>query len=144
MPVPLMPRQILSSVFFVCAVFLVCATALPPVTAGAAPGSGGNNTTADTVVETVTDTVADTDAVTDTTAGWRIENDPSECLGFLPKPGCGYEPTDAGERGGSLQITLFLVMIGALAVIGTVIARNIVRRDRAMSAVAEDGTADAG
>lgn len=137
-----MPRRILSSLFFVCAVLLVCATALPSVRAGAADGPGGYITTTDTVVETITNT--DTDTVTDTTAGWRIENDPSECLGFLPRPGCGYEPTDAGERGGSLQITLFLVMIGALAVIGTVIARNVVRRDRAMSAAAEDGTADAG
>lgn len=116
--------------------------ALPAGTAGATGGPGGNDTTTDTVVDTVADTVVD--SVTDTTAGWRIERDPSECLGFLPKPGCGYEPTDAGERGGSLQITLFLVMIGALAVIGTVVARNIVRRDRALNAAVTDGTTDAG
>lgn len=116
--------------------------ALPVGTAGATQGLRGNDTTTDTVVDTVVDPVADN--VTDSTAVWRIEKDPSECLGFLPKPGCGYEPTDAGERGGSLQITLFLVMIGALAVIGTVIARNIVRRDRALNATVTDGTTDAG
>lgn len=116
--------------------------ALPAGTAGATQGLRGNDTTTDTVVGTVVDPVADN--VTDSTAVWRIEKDPSECLGFLPKPGCGYEPTDAGERGGSLQITLFLVMIGALAVIGTVIARNIVRRDRALNATVTDGTTDAG
>ena len=115
---------------------------LPGGTASAADGPGSNDTTTDSVVDTVVDTVVD--SVTDTTAGWRIERDPSECLGFLPKPGCGYEPTDAGERGGSLQITLFLVMIGALAVIGTVVARNIIRRDRALNAAVTDGTTDAG
>ena len=116
--------------------------ALPAGTAGASQGLRGNDTTTDTVVGTVVDPVVDN--VTDTTAVWRIEKDPSECLGFLPKPGCGYEPTDAGERGGSLQITLFLVMIGALAVIGTVVGRNIVRRDRALNAAVTDGTTDAG
>jgi hypothetical protein len=35
-------------------------------------------------------------------------------------------------------------MIGALAVIGTVVARNIVRRDRALNAAVTDGTTDAG
>lgn len=118
--------------------FFVCAMVLPAGTAVATGRPGSSDTTADTVVDTVVD------SVTDTTAGWRIENDPSECLGFLPKPGCGYEPTDAGERGGTLQITLFLVMIGALAVIGTVVARNIIRRDRAINAAAADRTTDAG
>ncbi|MEY4365261.1 MAG: hypothetical protein RLZZ305_605 [Actinomycetota bacterium] len=71
--------------------------------------------------------------VTSTTVAWRIEGDPSQCIGFLPKPDCGYEPLDAGERGGSLQITLFLVMMGGLGVIGTVVVRNVVRRDRAIA-----------
>lgn len=69
-----------------------------------------------------------------TTLAWRIERDPSECIGFLPKPDCGYKPEDAGERGGSLQITLFFVMIGAVGVVGSVIVRNVVRRDRAIAA----------
>ena len=69
-----------------------------------------------------------------TTIAWRIERDPSECIGFLPKPDCGYEPQDAGERGGALQVTLFFVMVGAVGVIGSVIARNVVRRDRALAA----------
>ena len=69
-----------------------------------------------------------------TTIAWRIERDPSECIGFLPKPDCGYAPQDAGERGGSLQITLFFVMIGAVGVVGSVIVRNVVRRDRAIAA----------
>ncbi|MGA1361453.1 MAG: hypothetical protein ACO36A_00870 [Ilumatobacteraceae bacterium] len=69
-----------------------------------------------------------------TTIAWRIERDPSECIGFLPKPDCGYAPQDAGERGGALQVTLFFVMIGAVGVIGSVVVRNVVRRDRAIAA----------
>ncbi|MFM2046664.1 MAG: hypothetical protein RL383_741 [Actinomycetota bacterium] len=80
---------------------------------------------------------ADDEPATSSTIAWRIEGDPSQCIGFLPKPDCGYEPLDAGERGGSLQITLFLVMMGALGVIGTVVVRNVVRRDRA---IAQAGT----
>jgi hypothetical protein len=76
---------------------------------------------------------ADDEPVTSSTIAWRIEGDPSQCIGFLPKPDCGYEPLDAGERGGSLQITLFLVMMGGLGVIGTVVVRNVVRRDRAIA-----------
>ena len=65
---------------------------------------------------------------------WRLENDPSECINSNPRPNCGYKPTDVGERGGALQITVFFVMMGAIAVIGTVIVRNIVKRDRAIAA----------
>ena len=81
-----------------------------------------------------TDTAVPADEVTDTTLVWRIENDPSECIGFLPKPGCGYEPTDAGERGGALQITLFFVLLGAVGFIATVVVRNVIQRDRTVNA----------
>ena len=84
-----------------------------------------------------TDLVAEappaTDEVTDTTTGWRLENDPSQCINSNPRPNCGYKPLDAGERGGALQITLFFVLMGALAVIGSVIIRNVIRRDRAIA-----------
>ena len=96
------------------------------------------------VLPTVPPALASDDTgTTDTTLVWRVERDPSECIGFLPKPGCGYAPQDAGERGGALQITLFFVMIGAIAVIGTVVVRNVVRRDRALArTVAPSGTDD--
>lgn len=81
-----------------------------------------------------TDTSVPAAAVTGDTNVWRAENDPSACLNSMPRPDCGYKPQDAGERGGWLQITVFFVMIGALAVIGTVIGRNVVRRDRAVAA----------
>ena len=76
---------------------------------------------------------AATDEVTDTTVVWRLENDPSECINSNPRPNCGYKPLDAGERGGALPITLLFVLLGALAVIGAVIIRNVIRRDRAIA-----------
>ena len=71
--------------------------------------------------------------VTDSTVVWRLENEPSACINSNPRPNCGYKPQDAGERGGALQITLFFVLIGALAVILAVVFRNVARRDRALA-----------
>jgi hypothetical protein len=48
----------------------------------------------------------------------------------LPRPGCGIEPTQAGDRGGTLQFAVFGLIIIGLAVIFTVVFRNVVRRDR--------------
>jgi hypothetical protein len=47
-----------------------------------------------------------------------LERDVSECISAVPQPGCGYEPQQAGDRGGWLQWTLFGVMLVALAFIG--------------------------
>lgn len=70
---------------------------------------------------------------TESTYVYDLENEPGECIGFLPKPGCGKEPTQAGDRGGSLQYITFGIMLGGLGVIGTVIGRNIVKRDRELA-----------
>ena len=70
--------------------------------------------------------------------GYDLENDPSECINFLPRPNCGKKPEDAGERGGALQYTVFVVILAGLGVIATVIGRNVVKRDRVMNAVAQD------
>ncbi|MFM8954575.1 MAG: hypothetical protein ACKOH9_02145 [Actinomycetota bacterium] len=56
---------------------------------------------------------------------YDLENEPSACIGFLPKPGCGKEPTDAGERGGALQYLVFGIMIVGLVVVGLGIARGV-------------------
>lgn len=96
---------------------------------GATPPAG--DTPGGTVV---VDSTVPQVAATDTTLAWRVQNDPSACINSNPRPNCGYKPTDAGERGGALQITVFFVMIGAMAVIATVIGRNVVRRDRAIAA----------
>jgi hypothetical protein len=67
---------------------------------------------------------------TESTYVYDLENEPGECIGFLPKPGCGKKPEQAGDRGGSLQYITFAIMLGGLGVIGTIIGRNIVKRDR--------------
>lgn len=71
--------------------------------------------------------------VTEPTYVYDLEREPSECIGFLPKPGCGKEPEQAGDRGGALQYLVFGIMLSGLAVIGTVLVRNVIRRDRAMN-----------
>ena len=80
-----------------------------------------------------TDNSTTTTAVTDSTFVYDLENEPSQCIGFLPKPGCGKKPEQAGDRGGALQWATFGVIIAGVAVIGTVLARNVIRRDRAIA-----------
>jgi hypothetical protein len=65
---------------------------------------------------------------TSTPAVYDLENEPSECIGFLPKPGCGKEPEDAGERGGSLQYLVFGIMITGLTIVGVSITRSVKKR----------------
>lgn len=107
----------------IAAVFLACVFTLSIPSALFAAGT-------DTDVEPQDDT----EVTDDTVYYYDLEKDPSECIGFLPKPGCGKEPEDAGERGGALQYTTFAVMLGGIGVIATVIGRNVIRRDRMMNA----------
>lgn len=74
----------------------------------------------------------------DSTFVYDLEREPADCIGFLPKPGCGKKPEQAGDRGGSLQYATFGLMIGGLAVIGTVLVRNVMKRDRAMAEQMQD------
>lgn len=69
----------------------------------------------------------------DSTFVYDLDREPDDCIGFLPRPGCGKKPEQAGDRGGSLQYLTFGLMIAGLATIGTVLVRNIMKRDRAMS-----------
>ena len=62
---------------------------------------------------------------TSTPAVYDLENEPSQCIGLLPRPGCGKEPQDAGERGGALQYATFGLMIAGLGVIGAGMVRGI-------------------
>jgi hypothetical protein len=66
----------------------------------------------------------------DTSFVYDLEKEPADCIGFLPKPGCGKKPQQAGDRGGSLQYLTFGIMILGLGTIGTVLARNVIKRDR--------------
>ncbi len=69
----------------------------------------------------------------DSTYVYDLDREPDDCIGFLPRPGCGKKPEQAGDRGGSLQYLTFGFMIVGLATIGTVLVRNVMKRDRAMS-----------
>jgi hypothetical protein len=61
---------------------------------------------------------------------YPLDSDVDECIGLLPKPGCGYAPTQAGDRGGGLQFVLLGLMMIGLAVVFTVVFRNVLRRDK--------------
>jgi hypothetical protein len=74
-----------------------------------------------------TDTSTSNASTSDTSipAMYDLENEPSQCIGLLPRPGCGKEPEDAGDRGGALQYTVFGLMMLGLGVIGTSVVRGI-------------------
>jgi hypothetical protein len=103
-----------------CAVALMCMTA--PFVATMAHAADTTDTTT-------------TSVVTDSTYVYDLVNEPSQCIGFLPKPDCGKKPQQAGDRGGALQWATFGVIIAGVGVIATVLVRNVIRRDRA---IAED------
>ncbi len=67
--------------------------------------------------------------------GTEDETDPGleQCVGLLPKPGCGREPVESGDRGGAMQFATFGVLIAALVVIGVRIARAVVARDKSLT-----------
>lgn len=61
---------------------------------------------------------------------YPLEGDVDACIGLLPRPGCGVEPTQAGDRGGALQFAVFGLIIVGLTVIFTIVFRNVIRRDK--------------
>ena len=46
---------------------------------------------------------------------------------------CGKKPQSSGDRGGWMQYTVFLVMLAGVGVVGSVLIRNVIRRDRAIA-----------
>ena len=65
---------------------------------------------------------------------------------IIPLPDSGAEPEDAGDRGGALQITVFLVMLAGIALIVTLVVRESrkARRARDARVAAGDGGDDDG
>jgi hypothetical protein len=59
-----------------------------------------------------------------------IERGVNECISALPKPGCGREPVDAGDRGGWQQLLVFGVLMAGMAGIGTRVVFSVRKRDR--------------
>jgi hypothetical protein len=62
--------------------------------------------------------------------------DYSACVGLYPKPGCGTKPVLSGDRGGTMQIGVFAILIAGMAFIGMRIARSVIARDRERDAAA--------
>jgi hypothetical protein len=71
--------------------------------------------------------------VTDSTYVYDLVNEPSECINSNPRPDCGKKPQSSGDRGGWMQYTVFLVMIAGVGIVGSVLIRNVIRRDRAIA-----------
>jgi hypothetical protein len=77
------------------------------------------------------DATTSDDATTTTSVYvYPLEGDVDDCIGLLPKPGCGYEPTQAGDRGGALQFAVFGLIIVGVVVVFSVVFRNVIRRDK--------------
>lgn len=57
-------------------------------------------------------------------------SEPPPAPDIIPRPDEGAEPDEPGDRGGALQTVVFLVIVGGLVVIGTIVVRQS-RRARA-------------
>lgn len=44
--------------------------------------------------------------------------------GIIPRPDSGRAPEDAGDRGGALQTVVFVVILGGVVVIATLVVRE--------------------
>jgi hypothetical protein len=55
---------------------------------------------------------------------------------IIPQPDSGREPTDAGDRGGALQVALFFVLVAGVATIGGLAVRDVRKAQRRRVAAA--------
>jgi len=103
-------------------VALACLAA-PALALWSTPSASGNS--ADTTTETTLQPTA-TSIYT-----YNLPGNISDCVGLYPKPGCGTEPVLSGDRGGVMQYVTFATLIAGLTVIMSVIARSVIKTDRA-------------
>ncbi len=90
----------------------------------AGPASVGSEAT---VPEAVPTTTIDNDFL-------DTEKNLDDCIGnFNPKPGCGTEPQESGDRGGTMQYAVFATMAAGLSFIGWRVTRSVKARDKAMA-----------
>ncbi|MHB1090373.1 MAG: hypothetical protein ACYC0U_04810 [Ilumatobacteraceae bacterium] len=68
---------------------------------------------------------------------YNLPGNVNDCVGLYPKPNCGTEPLLSGDRGGVMQYATFGAIIAGLGFIMTVIARSVIRTDRAKARQAE-------
>lgn len=57
---------------------------------------------------------------------------------IIPQPNSGHEPTEAGDRGGALQVAVFAAIVVGVGTVGLLAARDI-RRSRARAGTAPQG-----
>ena len=57
---------------------------------------------------------------------------------IIPRPNSGHEPTEAGDRGGALQVLVFVAIVVGVGTVGLLAARDI-RRSRAKPGPAPQG-----
>ena len=108
------------------AVALAC-FAPPALAFGLTPSAPGNS--ADATTDATTDTTPEPTVTSIYT--YNLPGNVSDCVGLYPKPGCGTKPVLSGDRGGVMQYATFATLIAGLTVIMTVIARSVIRTDRA-------------
>jgi len=115
----------------VCAALAVLAV---PVDAGAGPGRTGEATVA--VQEP--DAPAD-DGSADEPGDEEGDENPQPGApdqNIIPRPNSGQQPTEAGDRGGALQILVFVAIVAGVVTIALLATRDI-RRTRARARQAE-------
>ena len=105
--------------------------AAPALALGSIPSAigSGSDATSDTTSDTTSNTTLQPTETSIYT--YNLPGNISDCVGLYPKPGCGTEPVLSGDRGGMMQYATFAALIAGLTVIMTVIARNVIRTDRA-------------
>lgn len=118
-------RQLLRSAVAIVAVTIACGTApIFAASAFAASGAGGDGASGSTETSIY---------------AYNLPGDVSDCVGLYPRPNCGTKPLLSGDRGGVMQYATFGVIIAGLGFIMTVIARSVVRSDRAKMRQMESG-----
>jgi uncharacterized membrane protein len=127
-----MPRPLIALVGLVLAVVLLAA----PAPAGAAARAGGSGQAVH-AARAVEAPPQQPDAPADDGTGGSADDEPDENpppgaaeQDIIPRPNSGHEPTEAGDRGGALQILVFVAIVAGLGVIGALAVRDV-RRSRA-------------
>lgn len=52
------------------------------------------------------------------------EAEAPESPSIIPRPNSGQEPDDAGDRGGTLQTIVFVIVVAGVVVIGALVVRE--------------------
>ena len=122
------PRPLVAvAALLVAALALLVAPAAAGATARPALGARG--------AEPVARVVQQPDAPADDGTGGSAESDdeveePAPIDDIIPRPNSGHEPTESGERGGALQVLMFVLIVAGVGGIAAMIVRES-RRNRA-------------